>query len=62
VDLVGFLRQAELAAAQVGPDIVDVEPSRRIDVSQAEREINLLLRVWGLVHPSVTLVQVPSAG
>jgi hypothetical protein len=62
LDLVGFLRQAELSAAQVGPDLVVVESSRGVDAGEAEREINLMLRVWRLLHPAVTVVHVPSAG
>jgi len=62
VDLVGFLRQAELSASQLGPDLLVVDSSRGVDASEAEREINLMVRVWGLLHPAVTVVQVPSSG
>jgi hypothetical protein len=56
VDLVGFLRQAEFSASQIGPNIVEVESSRAVDGSEAEREINLMLRIWRLLHPAVTVM------
>jgi len=62
VDLVGFLRQAELSASQVGPGIVEVESARTADASEAEREINLMIRVWRLLHPAVNVVQLSSSG
>lgn len=62
VDLVGFLRQAELSASQVGPGIVEVESSRAADASDAEHEITLMIRIWRLLHPAVNVVQLSSSG
>ena len=62
VDLVGFLRQAEFSASQVGPNIVEIESSRAVEAAEAEREINLMLRIWRLLHPAVTVVQLSTSG
>ena len=58
LDLVGFLRRAELRASQVGSAIVEVDPSNSLDLQQAELDINLMIRVWRLLHPVVDVVQV----
>jgi hypothetical protein len=62
VDLVGFLRQAELSAAQVGPGIVEVASVRTADAGEAERQINLTIRIWRLLHPAVNVVELSSSG
>ena len=55
LDLVGFLRRAELLATQVGPAVVEVELPNALDARQAELEINLMIRVWRLLNPAVTV-------
>jgi hypothetical protein len=62
VDLVAFLRRAELYASQVGPSIVEVESDRIDDADKADDRINLTIRVWNLLHPAVTVVVLPSSG
>ena len=60
VDLVAFLRRAELSASEVGPGIVEVDSPRNVDAAEAEHEIRLTIRVWRLLHPAVVVVQLPS--
>jgi hypothetical protein len=61
LDLVGFLHRAELRAEEVGPAIVEIESPRSADQYEARHEIDLTLRVWGLLHPDVSVTPL-SAG
>jgi len=61
VDLVAFLRRAELHASQVGPSIVEVESDRPGDADGGEEQIGLTIRVWNLLHPTVTVVVLSSS-
>jgi hypothetical protein len=62
VDLVGFFHRAEMRALQVGPAVVEVDLPDALDGRQAELEINLMVRVWRLLHPAVTVVQLSAPG
>ena len=55
MDLVAFLRRAELSASEVGPGIVEVDSPRNPDAGEADREIDLTIRVWRLLHPAVNV-------
>jgi hypothetical protein len=55
VDLVDFLRRAELGALQIGPAVVEVDLPQELDAREAELEVNMKLRVWRLLHPAVTV-------
>ena len=62
LDLVGFLRRAELQAEEVGPSIVEVASPRTADVYEARHEIDLTLRVWALLHPDVSVTPLSATG
>jgi hypothetical protein len=62
LDLVGFLRRAELHAEEIGPSIVEVDSPRCEDKYEARHEIDLTLRVWSLLHPHVSVTPLTSAG
>jgi hypothetical protein len=61
LDLVGFLRRAELLAEEVGPSIVEVDSPRVADKYEARHEIDLTLRVWTLLHPDVSVTPLSAA-
>jgi len=44
-----------MRALQVGPAVVEVELPNALDARQAELEINLMIRVWRLLNPAVTV-------
>jgi hypothetical protein len=62
LELVGFLRRAELQAEEVGPSIVEVDSPRSADRYEARHEIDLTLRVWTLLHPDVSVTPLSAAG
>jgi hypothetical protein len=61
LDLVGFLRRAELCAEEVGPSIVEVDSPQCADKYEARHQIDLTLRVWSLLHPHVAVTPLTSS-
>jgi hypothetical protein len=55
VDLLAFLRRAELRAFQIGPAALEVDLPHDLDLRQAELELELMIRIWTLRHPEVTV-------
>jgi hypothetical protein len=52
-DLLDFLRRRECAGEQVeDSELLEVALPQTLQRSQAEMELDLLLRVWELMHPA----------
>jgi hypothetical protein len=51
-----------MRALQVGPAVVEVDLPDALDGRQAELEINLMIRVWRLLNPAVTVVHLSAPG
>jgi len=52
-DLLDFFRRREMSARQLDDDNVAVELPAGLQERHARQEIELLLRVWQLMHPNV---------
>jgi hypothetical protein len=55
IDLIAFLERAEYRALQVGPAVVEIDPSHDLDGGSARATTDLTLRAWSLQHPGVVL-------
>jgi len=55
VDLIAFLERAEYRALQVGPAVVEIDPTHDLDGGKAGSTTDLTLRAWSLQHPGVVL-------
>jgi hypothetical protein len=55
VDLLAFLERAEYRALQVGPAVVEIDPSHELDGGIAGALTDRTLRAWSLQHPGVVL-------
>jgi len=55
-DLLDFLRQRECAGEQVeGSQLLEVALPQTLQRNQAQMELDLLLRVWELMHPGTSV-------
>jgi hypothetical protein len=53
--LVDFLRRRECQVERVDRDVIQLEAHPTLGPEQARLELDLLLRVWQLLHPGVEL-------
>jgi hypothetical protein len=52
-DLLDFFQRREMPARRVQRDCVAVQLPEELQERQARHELELLLRVWQLMHPNV---------
>jgi hypothetical protein len=59
-DLLDFLRRRECEGERVegAADLIEVSPPHTLHATQAQMELDLLLRVWELINPGATVERV----
>jgi hypothetical protein len=55
VDFIAFLERAEFRALQVGPAVVEIDPSHELDGGTPGASTDRTLRAWSLQNPGVVL-------
>jgi hypothetical protein len=59
-DLLAFLRRRECLGERIeGSNLLEVALPHTLHEKQAEMELDLLLRVWQVMHPGITIEIVP---
>jgi hypothetical protein len=54
-ELVGFFQRRHCRVERVARDVIEVDVDPVLGPSQAQLELDLLLRVWQSLHPDVAL-------
>ena len=59
-DLLAFLRRRECVGERIeGSNVIEVALPHTLHDKQAEMELDLLLRVWQVMHPGIKIDVVP---